>query len=147
MKFEGLTMNQLAERNAVLVQALEKAREVTNCPDGVDLQDHLKQLVAENLSMKAICDDRRMFIMNGVQLGYIQVPTMEVDPALETIRIAVSPQEPTPATESILRESEARGVEKFASHLRTNDSGASPCKLFALGADDFASQLREGKAE
>lgn len=28
---------------------LEKAREVTNCPDGVDLQDHLKQLVAENI--------------------------------------------------------------------------------------------------
>ncbi len=38
MKFEGLTMNQLAERNAVLVQELEKAREVTNCPNGVDLQ-------------------------------------------------------------------------------------------------------------
>ncbi len=31
---------------------IEKAREVTNCPDGVDLQDHLKQLVAESLAMK-----------------------------------------------------------------------------------------------
>lgn len=52
MKFEGLTMNQLAERNAFLVQELEKAREVTNCPADVDLQDHLKALVAESLAMK-----------------------------------------------------------------------------------------------
>ncbi len=32
---------------------IEKAREVTNCPADVDLQDHLKQLVAESLALKA----------------------------------------------------------------------------------------------
>lgn len=60
------------------------------------------QLAAENAELKATSDDRRMFIMNGVQLGYIKVPTVETDPALETIRIAVSPQEPTPATDRIV---------------------------------------------
>ncbi|MEE6380745.1 hypothetical protein V3G52_04800 [Escherichia coli] len=61
-------------------------------------------LASENAGLKAVCEDRRTFIMNGVQLGYIQVPTVETDPALETIRVAVSPQEPTPATDAFLAE-------------------------------------------
>lgn len=56
----------------------------------------MDKLATENMALKATSDDRRMFIMNGVQLGYIKVPTVETDPALETIRIAVSPQERTP---------------------------------------------------
>ncbi|MEI3702871.1 hypothetical protein [Klebsiella pneumoniae] len=50
----------------------------------------------------------------------------------------------TPATDRIVAEAEARGVEKFAAHLRANYNGASVCKIIALGADDFAKQLREG---
>lgn len=52
-----------------------------------------RELAAENAWLKSTCDDRRTFIMNGVQLGYIKIPTVETDPALETIRVAVSPQE------------------------------------------------------
>lgn len=96
-----------------LVATLEKCREITNCPAGVDLQDHLRQLAAENVGPKATSDDRRVFIMNGVQLGYIKVPTVETDPALETIRIAVSPQKPTPATDRIVAGIKADGVEEF----------------------------------
>ncbi|ELN3040418.1 hypothetical protein QRB15_003613 [Escherichia coli] len=59
---------------------------------------------AENARLKAICEDRRTFIMNGVQLGFIKVPTVETDPALETIRIAISPQKTTPATDAFLDE-------------------------------------------
>ncbi|WP_311230373.1 hypothetical protein [Escherichia coli] len=61
-------------------------------------------LAAENARLKAICEDRRTFIMNGVQLGFIKVPTVETDPALETIRIAISPQKTTPATDAFLDE-------------------------------------------
>lgn len=102
------------------------------------------QLAAENVALKATSDDRRIFIMNGVQLGYIKVPTVETDPALETIRIAVSPQETTPASDRIVAGIKADGVEEFAAHLRANYNGASVCKIIALGADDFAKQLREG---
>lgn len=49
----GLTLNQLAERNANLVTEIEKCRELSCCPAGVDLQDWVKQLVAENLALKA----------------------------------------------------------------------------------------------
>ncbi|EFF3613499.1 hypothetical protein IPA48_000491 [Escherichia coli] len=50
----------------------------------------------------------------------------------------------TPATDAFLAEVRAQGVEMFSSHLRTNDGGASVCKMIALGADEFAAQLRQG---
>ncbi|MCX7582147.1 hypothetical protein [Escherichia coli] len=68
-------------------------------------------LAAENARLKAICDDRRRFIMNGVQMGYIKVPAAETDPDLETIRIAISPQKPIPATDAFLAEVRAQGVD------------------------------------
>lgn len=105
------------------------------------------QLAAENVALKATNDDRRMFIMNGVQLGYIKVSTVETDPALETIRIAVSPQEPTPATDRIVAGIKADGVEEFAAKLRIPGDDRffdALAKGVALAADDFAKQLREG---
>lgn len=110
-------------------------------------------LAAENAGLKAICEDRRAFIMNGVQLGYIQVPTVETDPALETIRVAVSPQEPTPATDAFLAEVRAQGVEQLATlagnecqlYKSVNDrSGARKWKSIVILCTDFAAQLRKG---
>lgn len=78
-------------------------------------------LAAENAGLKAICDDRRRFIMNGVQMGYIKVPAAETDPDLETIRIAISPQKPIPATDAFLAEIRAaarnEGINYTASRL------------------------------
>lgn len=99
------------------------------------------QLAAENVAMKATSDDRRMFIMNGVQLGYIKVPTVETDPALETIRIAVSPQETTPATDRIVAEAEARGVEKAIAHLEKKFSNIG---VQIMNLQWLADSLREG---
>ncbi|HGN8976362.1 TPA: hypothetical protein ACK1R2_004466 [Klebsiella pneumoniae] len=48
------------------------------------------------------------------------------------------------ATDAYLAGIKADGVEEFAAHLRANYNGASVCKIIALGADDFARQLREG---
>ncbi|MEY7696605.1 hypothetical protein [Klebsiella quasipneumoniae] len=109
-----------------------------------------QQLAAENVELKATSDDRRMFIMNGVQLGYIKVPTVETDPALETIRIAVSPQEPTPATDRIVAGIKADGVEMFVEKCREKSKQAISSDirnnwwLAGEHADDFAKQLREG---
>lgn len=128
-----------------LIQSLESAGELSIKETKVmALAKAYQQLAAENVALKATSDDRRIFIMNGVQLGYIKVPTVETDPALETIRIAVSPQEKTPATDRIVAGIKADGVEEFAAHLRANYNGASVCKIIALGADDFAKQLRDG---
>lgn len=69
-----------------------------------------REMAAENIGLKALSDNRRIFIMNGVQLGYIKVPTVETDPAIETIRVAVSPQEPTTATDAFLAEVRASSI-------------------------------------
>ncbi|AEQ13668.1 hypothetical protein HmCmsJML168_01218 [Escherichia coli] len=122
-------------------------------------------LAAENAGLKAICDDRRRFIMNGVQMGYIKVPAAETDPDLETIRIAISPQKPIPATDAFLPEVRAQGVDaaiEAAKNLVVQEyeykafkAAQSDCCMHP-GSDlvgkvemtewlvDFAAQLRKG---
>lgn len=82
------------------------------------MQAERDRLAAECAALKALNEDRRVFIMNGVQLGYIKVPTVETDPALEVIRIAVSPQEQTPATDRFLAEQRAQGVDNCAAVIK-----------------------------
>lgn len=96
---------QLVRANA-LAEDHQKAIESIKQADAAVKLAHEKfsALAAENAGLKAICEDRRTFIMNGVQLGFIKVPTVEIDPALETIRIALSPQKTTPATDTFLDE-------------------------------------------
>ncbi|EPL6261577.1 hypothetical protein [Klebsiella pneumoniae] len=140
---------------------LKLAKEFRICSASLDaaiktgnvLADKNSQLAAENVALRATSDDRRMFIMNGVQLGYIKVPTVETDPALETIRIAVSPQDPTPATDRIVAGIKADGVEEFS---KTLEGAADICGKskaweaqenlldFASHGFEFAKQLRDG---
>lgn len=120
-----------------LIQSLESAGELSIRETKVmALAKAYQQLAAENVGLKATSDDRRMFIMNGVQLGYIKVPTVETDPALETIRIAVSPQEPTPATDRIVAGIKADGVGEFAAHLVSME-----CHLEAEWAKSFVLEV------
>ncbi|MBX8654042.1 hypothetical protein FP365_12390 [Klebsiella michiganensis] len=137
-----------------LIQSLESAGELSIKETKVmALAKAYQQLAAENVALKATSDDRRMFIMNGVQLGYIKVPTVETDPALETIRFAVSPQEPTPATDRIVAGIKADGVEEFAEMTEKvgdeegfydNGESSEILKYTAKQARLFAKQLREG---
>ncbi|EER0745915.1 hypothetical protein ACFDC9_08230 [Escherichia coli] len=101
-----------------------------------ELEGNFTALAAENAGLKAICDDRRRFIMNGVQMGYIKVPAAETDPDLETIRIAISPQKPIPATDAFLAEVRAQGVEMFAECAYTLEHHDH--------AVAFAAELRKG---
>ncbi|HGT7799085.1 TPA: ead/Ea22-like family protein [Escherichia coli] len=135
IKWTGFDGQKNAENNARYVAAfnpkvaLELLGEIKCLEDTnidamcriAELETNLAALVAENAGLKAICDDRRRFIMNGVQMGYIKVPAAETDPDLETIRIAISPQKPIPATDAFLAEirAEARneGINYTASRL------------------------------
>lgn len=134
-----------------LIQSLESAGELSIKETKVmALAKAYQQLAAENVALKATSDDRRMFIMNGVQLGYIKVPTVETDPALETIRIAVSPQEPTPATDRIVAGIKADGVEDMANHFfklakdEANSLISEQWRESGRVANEQAKQLREG---
>lgn len=108
------------------------------------VRNDVAALAAENAGLKAICDDRRTFIMNGVQLGYIQVPTVETDPALETIRVAVSPQEPTPATEVVLTEVRAQGVDVAIEYLINKFEGTGRIGVPVMALERLAQELRKG---
>ena len=135
-----------------LIASLESAGELSIKETKVmALAKAYQQLAAENVGLKATSDDRRMFIMNGVQLGYIKVPTVETDPALETIRIAVSPQESTPATDRIVAWIKADGLPaNIAEIIDSGDleticyeSERSYAEDFRLAFYNFR-QLREG---
>lgn len=93
------------------------------------LADQNSQLAAENAALKSAVDHTIEWIesTNGDPCDVV---------ILKGIR--------TPATDRIVAGIKADGVEEFAAHLRANDNGASVCKMIALGADDFAKQLREG---
>nr|DAM17078.1 MAG TPA: hypothetical protein [Caudoviricetes sp.] len=144
----GLTMNELAEANAEHVTTISKLEQKLTdmAVQLANAESKCRDLAAESAGLKATCDDRRTFIMNGVQIGYIQVPTVETDPALETIRVAVSPQEPTPATDAFLAEVRAQGVEMYAEHLtrKAIASGENKNHAYAYSANNFAAQLRKG---
>ncbi|NUD61428.1 hypothetical protein HUC21_02180 [Escherichia coli] len=135
---------------------LEKAREVTNCPDGVDLQDHLKQLVAENLAMKAAFDKPDGWLSwhsipptfyepdrGGEYLQVHERSGEKNDDGSDSWPVYSKPEIETPATDSILREAEARGVENFANTLHVVGPHEHP---YSVLAREFAKQLREGKA-
>lgn len=147
--YEAL-VSELASSRQINAQTLQV--KLTMAETIKELTDRVNALAVENAALKAINDDRRMFIMNGVQLGYIKVPTVEVDPALETIRIAVSPQVPTPATSAALAAIQAQGVEKYAADLDQTASESNPAEpkhtvasSYADDARSFAKKLREAK--
>ena len=76
----GLTTSQLAERNATLVTEIEKCRELSGCPAGVDLQDWVKQLAAENayLIPKAASELSNAWVLHKYLIG-IQAAIMYLD--------------------------------------------------------------------
>ena len=94
-----------------------------------------KQLAAENVALKSAITDHSHSVHFCEVCGKDDpCSTDDVCYALKDI----------PATDAYLAGIKADGVEEFAAHLRANDNGASVCKMIALGADDFAKQLREG---
>ncbi|HII0000337.1 TPA: hypothetical protein ACYX6E_000720 [Klebsiella variicola] len=119
-----------------LIASLESAGELSSKETKVmALAKAFKQLAAENVAMKSAITDHSHSVRFCEVCGKDDpCRTDDVCYALKDI----------PATDRIVAGIKADGVEEFAAHLRANDNGASVCKMIALGADDFAKQLREG---
>ncbi|EML7084034.1 hypothetical protein FML35_19085 [Klebsiella oxytoca] len=114
---------------------IEKCRELSGCPAGVDLQDWVKQLAAENVGLK---EDRDTLARYWIEDGGDK-------------DCAMSYCEPTPATDRIVAEAEASGVEKFADEVEREADGYGMDshdwrRMMKVRADaiEFAKQLREG---
>ncbi|WP_420370846.1 hypothetical protein [Klebsiella pneumoniae] len=122
-----------------LIASLESAGELSIREQKfLKLAKAFKQLAAENVEAKKIISECREYFIAGV-MNRIR-PTNEG--YLHMICDTFADE--TPATDRIVAGIKADGVEEFAAHLRANYNGASVCKIIALGADDFAKQLREG---
>lgn len=101
----------------------------------------MDKLAAENVEAKKIISECREYFIAGV-MNRIR-PTNEG--YLHMICDTFADE--TPATDRIVAEAEARGVEKFAAKLRIPGDDQffdALAKGVALAADDFAKQLREG---
>lgn len=121
-----------------LIASLESAGELSIREQKfLKLAKAYQQLAAENVEAKKIISECREYFIAGV-MNRIR-PTNEG--YLHMICDTFADE--TPATARIVAGIKADGVEEFAAHLRANDNGASVCKMIALGADDFAKQLRE----
>ncbi|MBK0546965.1 hypothetical protein GZ027_13035 [Klebsiella pneumoniae] len=111
-----------------LIASLESAGELSIKETKVmALAKAFKQLAAENVALKESRNNLAEFIHEELDADYPLNMNLE-----------------THATDRIVAGIKADGVEEFAAHLRANYNGASVCKIIALGADDFAKQLREG---
>ncbi|HGH5401889.1 TPA: hypothetical protein ACJI3O_003188 [Raoultella ornithinolytica] len=141
-------LNAVSELKGELTAALatiEKCREISGCPAGVDLQDWVKQLAAENVGLKAA--------------NVIALQILNDEETMVTSLWASSIQKveaKNPATDRIVAGIKADGVELFAAEQRgvaerlqkrnvaVAERSISFCLESAEEAEVFAQQLREG---
>ncbi|HIE8893551.1 TPA: hypothetical protein ACXP4G_002972 [Klebsiella pneumoniae] len=135
----GLTPSQLAERNATLVTEIEKCRELSGCPAGVDLRDWVKQLVSE-LSVVEEIHNNAVFITDEL---YDASPK-EVQ---AIIRSLACMKMPTYAR--LVAGIKADGVEMFAlmfaeEAIKDNNITTGWKARASRAASEYAELLREG---
>ncbi|OKN53021.1 hypothetical protein [Klebsiella pneumoniae] len=138
-------LNAVSELKGELTAALatiEKCREVSGCPAGVDLHDHLRQLAAENVALKA--EQVRIFnsgYLRGhestVEGYYVDIHQDDITTYHEDVVAEIS-EEQTPATDRIVAGIKADGVEEWVSSRGGRWNGTTEEAL------KFAKQLREG---
>lgn len=133
-----------------LIQSLESAGELSIREQKfLKLAKAFKQLAAENVALKAGVAEEIEVINRGGQ-RYCVKDGMSINPIYargwNDHRSNVTAVQ-TPATDRIMAEAEARGVEKFAAKLRIPGDDQffdALAKGVAIAADDFAKKLREG---
>lgn len=143
-------LNAVSELKGELTAALatiEKCREVSGCPAGVDLHDHLRQLAAENVALK---DINAWCKTDAFKNMYREFKTAEslgcsdVDCMHDAMLVAIMHAPATPATDRIVAEAEARGVEKAIAHLEKKFSNIG---VQIMNLQWLADSLRKGASE
>ncbi|HDU5651477.1 TPA: hypothetical protein RFV74_003150 [Klebsiella aerogenes] len=124
---------------------IEKCRELSCCPAGVDLQDWVKQLAAENVALK----EALWWLYEVVSSDCVFIPDEKYSSVTNAAHVLLD----TTATDRIVAGIKADGVLQYAENL---DSAADDAER--NGYDDsvkflrseasavrlFAAQLREG---
>lgn len=119
---------------------IEKCREIVGCQAGVDLQEHLRQLAAENSGLKRFPEQIVKFI-GGLGTSEIGSDTKEkIELAATRIK--------TIATDAYLAGIKADGVEEFTAYCGEENSVFVESKAYYRSLPDaayeFCVMLREG---
>lgn len=120
-------------------QAWEKADQLASIADLkaqlTALTSQLESVVAENAALKAICEERRQFILNGVEMGFIRLPDKDIkDPAKETYERCLSGVRAAPC-------------QKCNDTGMTDSGGTQPWgEPIEIECDCLAAQIRQGGA-
>ncbi|HDS6469586.1 hypothetical protein [Klebsiella aerogenes] len=125
-------MNNEIELTAALL-TIEKCRELSGCPAGVDLQDWVKQLAAENVALK----EALWWLYEVVSSDGVFIPDEKYSSVTNAAHVLLE----TPATDRIVAEVEARGVEKGIAHLENKFSNIG---VQIMNLQWLADSLREG---
>ncbi|HHS9838330.1 TPA: hypothetical protein ACTW3Y_004382 [Klebsiella pneumoniae] len=101
-------LNAVSELKGELTATLatiEKCREIVGCPAGVDLQDHLRQLAAENMTMLRLLSDisenHVEYFSEGEDGMFAGVPLDYVSEINMYVSRDVNAENPFPATDRI----------------------------------------------
>ncbi|HFF7136816.1 TPA: hypothetical protein ACGEPX_004514 [Salmonella enterica] len=159
---DGLTMNQLAERNAEYVMTIAELEEkcaamtaklsmINDLMEAAEQANKLAQeatetlvqernaLAAENAGLKELIEQHA----NSMAV----CPNCSHEEPSETDDIvALYRSMETPATDAFLAEVRAQGVEMFAHDVGESEQGNGLMKAIGRRAIKFAAQLRKGAA-
>ncbi|MGE6583741.1 hypothetical protein ACQKFC_05575 [Raoultella planticola] len=127
----------LSMENVALALTIEKCREIVGCSAGVDLQDHLRQLAAENVGLKSAITD------HSQSVHFCEVCGKDDPCSTDDVCYVLNE---TPATDRIYAGIKANAFEEAAVELERVDTIAST-RVIALKLREFAKQLREGASE
>lgn len=133
-----------------LALTLEKSREASGCPAGVDLQDWVKQLAEENVALKDInawCKTDAFKNMYREFKAAEALGCSDADCMHDAMLVAIMHAPATPATDRIVAEIKAVGVEEFVSntvHKIFDESHAASALAYLSLANSHVKQLREG---
>lgn len=131
---------QFENESTAAVSTLEKCREITGCPAGVDLQDWVKRLAAENVGLKSAITDHSQSVHFCEVCGK--------DDPCSTDDVCYALRE-TPATDRIYAGIKAEGVEMFAlmfaeEAIKDNNITTGWKARASRAASEYAELLREG---
>lgn len=118
---------------------IEKCRELTNCPAGVDLQDWVKQLAAENMALKEYRPEPYGIAMMEAMDAFFADEEVPERAMMAAFDILCAKRMPVPATDRIVAEVEARGIEKAIECIVQTITPNHETIL-----KELAQQLREG---
>lgn len=132
---------------------IEKCRELSDCPAGVDLQDWVKRLAAENVALKEYRPEPYGIAMMEALDAFFADEEVPERAMMEAFEILCAKRMPVQATDRIVAGIKADGALQYAENLDSTaddaerngyDDAVKFLRSEASAVRLFAAQLREG---